>query len=212
MQTYISYAVFSSYISFISFPTSLHKVCTLCYVVSFLFVVLFKMVAQKITCPSRSDDIGNRYANSNTKRHGFFANESQDSKYFESDRNRSFKARKESAGERFNRSGYRRIFRSDTFFASGHHQLFRGKGGLQQPWVHTNIIFYYYCIKIITRKLSSRLLILILLTCDYQFSGVFENGAALRQHHVSRFGLRVLPRSGSVVLHSRQGRTSTDHW
>lgn len=89
------------------------------------------MVAQKITCPSRSDDIGNRYANSNTKRHGFFTNESQDSQSFESGRPKSFKARKESAGERFNRSGYRRKFGSDTLIASGQHELFRGKGGLQ---------------------------------------------------------------------------------
>lgn len=106
------------------------------------------MVAQKITCPSRSDDIGNRYANSNTKRHGFFANESQDSKYFEGGRTRSFKARKESAGERFNRSGYRRIFGSDAFIASGHHQLFRGKGRLQQPWVN-NIIPYYFILSLL---------------------------------------------------------------
>lgn len=82
------------------------------------------MVAQKITCPSRSDDIGNQ---SNTKRYGFFANESQDSKCFESGRNRSFKAGKESAGERFDRSGYRRTHRNDADVTGANDQLFRGK-------------------------------------------------------------------------------------
>lgn len=102
---------------------------TLCYVVSFLFVVLFKMVAQKITCPSRSDDIGIEY-DSETKRYGFFANESQYSNCFESGRTRSFKDREEESGERSKRSNYRRIFNRNNInavFASGHHQLFRGK-------------------------------------------------------------------------------------
>lgn len=103
---------------------------TLCYVVSFLFVVLFKMVAQKITCPSRSDDIGNQY-DTNTKRHGFFANEYQYSNCFESGRARSFKDREEELRKRSNRSDYRRIFKQhSTVFASGYNQqLCRGKNG-----------------------------------------------------------------------------------
>lgn len=86
------------------------------------------MVAQKITCPSRSDDIGINQFNSNTKRYGFFANESQDSKYFESGRNRSFKGRKESTGERHDRSGYRQTHSRDAV-ACRRSQLFRGKRG-----------------------------------------------------------------------------------
>lgn len=85
------------------------------------------MVAQKITCPSRSDDIGTQYTNPNTKRHGFFANESQDSKHFESSRPRSFKARKEPTGERSNRSDSPRKQRSNASRNSANSQLFRGK-------------------------------------------------------------------------------------
>jgi hypothetical protein len=99
--------------------------CTVCYVVSFLFVVLFKMVPQKFTCPSRSDDIGNLYIN--TKRYGFFANESKDSKYFESGRNRSFNA-KQGTGEQSDRSNYRRKLGNNAIVVDTHHQLlFRGK-------------------------------------------------------------------------------------
>lgn len=89
------------------------------------------MVAQKITCPSRSDDFGNQYTKPNTKRHGFFANESQDSNCFESGKPRSFKEREEQSGERFNRRGesYRRISKHSAVFASGHNQLYRGKQG-----------------------------------------------------------------------------------
>lgn len=87
------------------------------------------MVGQKITCASGTDSFGYRYINSNTKRHGFFANESQDSKYFESGRDRSFKARKASGGQP-NRSDYRRKSRH----AAANLQLYRGKG--TPAWVH----------------------------------------------------------------------------
>lgn len=86
-------------------PYILNVNSTLCYVLSFLFVVLFKMVAQTITRASRSDDT-DKPVNSDNHRHGFFANESKDSEHFESGRAKSFKARKEPEGERCNRSGY----------------------------------------------------------------------------------------------------------
>lgn len=74
---------------------------------SFLFVVLYKMVAQKYTyCPSGSDDTRDRTINPNIDRYGFFANESKDSECFESGRAKSFKARKES-GEQCRRRGAR---------------------------------------------------------------------------------------------------------
>ena len=94
---------------------------------SFLFVVLFKMVAQKITvCPRRGDDIGNQFK-SNTERHGFFANECQYTTTFETGRDKSLKLRKESTGERSNRSGYRRHSRLSFSNARSQHELFRGK-------------------------------------------------------------------------------------
>lgn len=121
----------------------LNMICTVCYVVSFLFVVLFKMVAQKITCPSRSDDIGNQYIYSDTKRYGFFANESQDSQSFESGRHRSFKVKQGSAGERHNRSDYRRKHRTVAIFAGANHQLFRGKADVGFC-EYLNVIFILY--------------------------------------------------------------------
>lgn len=88
------------------------------------------MVAQKITCPSRSDDFGSQYPiKPNTERYGFFSNESQDSNCFESGKPRSFKEREQPASNRFNRSGLeqRRIFKLGAGFTSGNNQLYRGK-------------------------------------------------------------------------------------
>lgn len=118
---------FKSYAAFYPlrpFPCFI-EICTLCYVVSFLFVVLYKMVAQKITCPSRSDDIGNKYER-NTHRYGFFANGCLSPIYFESGRAKSFK---ESKGDRHNnRSDLRRRVRNtNSASTSGCTKLVRGK-------------------------------------------------------------------------------------
>ncbi|CAG9787329.1 unnamed protein product [Diatraea saccharalis] len=85
------------------------------------------MVPSKITCPSRSDDIGNLSINSNTKRYGFFPNESQDSKYFESGRHRSFKGKQGTTDKRPDRSDCRRKFGIDANTFNGRSQLLRGK-------------------------------------------------------------------------------------
>lgn len=88
------------------------------------------MVTPKITvCPVRGDEFGYQF-NSNCERYGFFANESQDSKYFESGRNRSLKVRKESTGGFSNRSDCRPKSRNNNANLYGHDQLFRGKGVL----------------------------------------------------------------------------------
>lgn len=100
---------------------------------SFLFVVLFKMVAQKITvCPRGGDDNGNQFK-SNTKRHGFFAYECQYSTSFETGRDKSLKVRKESTGERSNRSDFRRNSRLAIAIACPQHELFRGKEVSTRP-------------------------------------------------------------------------------
>lgn len=115
MRSFFPYCPFLSFI----------RICILCYVVSFLFVVLYKMVAQKFTCPSRSDDIGNKYEG-NTHRYGFFANGCQSPIFFESGRAKSFK---ESKAERLYRSDYRRrSSNTNSKCTSGHNKLFRGKG------------------------------------------------------------------------------------
>lgn len=134
MQSYLTLGTSHNFLSWFYVGISLFLTAasyeeTLCYVVSFLFVVLFKMVAQKITvCPYQGDDIGNQHKfKPNTERHGFFTNECQYSTSFESGRHRSLKVRKESTGEQSNRSKYRRNNRITPIIARGHNQLFRGK-------------------------------------------------------------------------------------
>lgn len=124
---YINYHILQilcgHFILFFPFPCFI-VICTLCYVVSFLFVVLYKMVAQKITCPSRSDDIGNRYER-NTHRYGFFANGCLSPIYFESGRAKSFK---ESKGDRHERGeSLRRSSITKSTSTSGYSKLVRGK-------------------------------------------------------------------------------------
>lgn len=135
------------------------QICILCYVVSFLFVVLYKMVAQKFTCPSRSDDIGNRYER-NTHRYGFFANGCQSPIFFESGRAKSFK---ESKGEQHHRSDYRRrSSNTNSACASGHNKLFRGKRLQIRKYVNYSFHLLIIMISLLLVVIHAKELLLIL--------------------------------------------------